>query len=207
MADEKIVEKQPEVSADKPAEKAAEKGGKSSLLPWIIIGAVVVVSAGAGLGLGRLLAKNNKAEPAVAEPAEPEIEQAAEASKGHGGEDKHNAGAKSSVSKAGDWYYELEPVVANLDEPGATRYVRAAFTLEMSREAGAEKGTAFLEEKKPLLKNVLTIYLAGLNVETTRGDKNLKRIQSEVCDLFNEKLYPNSKPLIKGILIKEFAVQ
>jgi hypothetical protein len=54
---------------------------------------------------------------------------------------------------------------------------------------------------------VLTIYLAGLNIESTRGDKNLKRIQSEVCDLFNERLYPNAKPLIKGILIKEFAVQ
>jgi len=70
-----------------------------------------------------------------------------------------------------------------------------------------EKGTAFLEQKKPLLKNVLTIYLAGLNVEATRGDKNLNRIQSEVCDMFNERLYPNGKPLIKGILIKEFAVQ
>jgi flagellar basal body-associated protein FliL len=105
------------------------------------------------------------------------------------------------------WYIDLEPVVANLDEPGATRYVRAALTLEMSGEISPEKGTALLEQKKPLLKNLLTIYLAGLSVDATRGDKNLKRIQSEICDTFNERLFPNSKPLIKGILIKEFAVQ
>ena len=101
----------------------------------------------------------------------------------------------------------MEPVVANLDEPGATRYVRAVLTLEMSGQITAEKGAALLEQKKPLLTNILTIYLSGLNIESTRGDKNLKRIQFEICDAFNERLFPDSKPLIKGILIKEFAVQ
>jgi flagellar basal body-associated protein FliL len=101
----------------------------------------------------------------------------------------------------------LEPVVANLNEPGATRYVRAALTLEMSSELSAEKGAALLEQKKPLLTNLLTIYLAGLDIESTRGDKNLKRIQYEICETFNERLFPDGKGLIKGILIKEFAVQ
>ena len=114
---------------------------------------------------------------------------------------------KPGAAKEDAWYYNLEPVVANLDEPGATRYVRAALTLEMSPELSAEKGAAFLEQKKPLLTNLLTIYLAGLNIEATRGDKNLKRIQSNICDIFNERLFPNGKPLIKRILIKEFAAQ
>jgi hypothetical protein len=64
-----------------------------------------------------------------------------------------------------------------------------------------------LTQKKPLLINLLTIYLAGLDVEATRGDKNLKKIQTEISDTFNEKLFPDGKPLIKGILLKEFAVQ
>jgi flagellar basal body-associated protein FliL len=98
-------------------------------------------------------------------------------------------------------------VVANLDEPGATRYIRTAFILEMSPDLSEEKGTILLEQKKPLITNLLTIYLAGLNIETTRGDKNLKRIQSELCDTFNEQLFPESKPMVKRILIKEFAVQ
>jgi len=202
MADEKTETKPTEAPADKPAdataEKVAEKGKGGSIVPWIIIAAVVVVTAVAGLVLGRLLAG---AKPQAAAAATPQAEQpkpqAAEQLK----PDKPGA-AKEEV-----WYFDLEPVVANLDEPGATRYVRASLTLEMSPEISSEKGTAFLQQKKPLMTNMLTIYLAGLNLETTRGDKNLKRIQSDICDSFNERLFSNGKPLIKRILIKEFAVQ
>jgi flagellar basal body-associated protein FliL len=201
MADEKekVEEKPQENATDKPAaaDKPAEKSKGRSIMPWIIIAAVVVVAAGAGLGLGRLFAKNKKPETAAATAPSPNQPPAAEQPKLDG----------PAAKPENTWYIDLEPVVANLDEPGATRYVRAALTLEMSGEISTEKGTAFLEQKKPLLKNLLTIYLAGLSIEATRGDKNLKRIQSEICDTFNEKLFPNSKPLIKGILIKEFAVQ
>ncbi len=192
MADEKVEEKPQENAADKPA----EKGKGRSIIPWIIIAAVVVVAAGAGLGLGRFLAGSSKPEAATSAPP-PDQSPAAE-------QPRPDAPAAKPENV---WYIDLEPVVANLDEPGATRYVRATITLEMSGEISAEKGTAFLEQKKPLLKNLLTIYLAGLSVEATRGDKNLKRIQSEICDTFNERLFPDSKPFIKGILIKEFAVQ
>jgi flagellar basal body-associated protein FliL len=192
MADEKVEEKPQENAADKPA----EKGKGRSIIPWIIIAVVVVVAAGAGLGLGRLFAGSSKPETAAPTPPS-EQPVAAEQLKPD----------VPATKPENVWYIDLDPVVANLDEPGATRYVRAALTLEMSGEISAEKGTAFLEQKKPLLKNLLTIYLAGLSIEATRGDKNLKRIQFEICDTFNEKLFPNSKPLIKGILIKEFAVQ
>ena len=53
----------------------------------------------------------------------------------------------------------------------------------------------------------LTVYLASLHLEDIRGDNNLKRIQSQVMDAFNEKLFPDSKPKIKNVLFKEFAVQ
>jgi flagellar basal body-associated protein FliL len=199
MADEKVEAKPQENPADNPAgsqaDKPAEKGKGGSIVPWIIIAAVVVVAAVAGLVLGRLLT-SAKPQPAASAPSTNQPP-AAEQLK----PDKPGA-AKEDV-----WYFDLEPVVANLDEPGATRYVRAAFTLEMSAEISAEKGTAFLQQKKPLLTNLLTIYLAGLNIEATRGDKNLKRIQSDICDTFNERLFPDGKHLIKRILIKEFAVQ
>jgi flagellar basal body-associated protein FliL len=71
-----------------------------------------------------------------------------------------------------------------------------------------QKYTAFLdEEKKPTLTNWLTIYLAGLTLEDIRGDKNLRRIQSQILDAFNEQLFPDAKPQIKHILFKEFAIQ
>ncbi len=191
MADEKVEEKATENGTGKPAKK--DKGG--SIVPWIIIAAVVIVAAGAGLGLGLMFAGNNNSEAAPVTPTNqsPDAQQPQS--------DVPSAAAENI------WYFDLEPVVANLDEPGATRYVRAALTLEMSGQISVDKGTALLEQKKPLLTNLMTIYLAGLNIESTRGDKNLKRIQFEICDEFNEQLFPNSKPLIKGILIKEFAVQ
>jgi flagellar basal body-associated protein FliL len=101
----------------------------------------------------------------------------------------------------------LDPVIANLNVTDVTRYVRASLTLEISSEMDEKKGTAFFDEKKPILKNWLTVYLASLGLEDIRGDMNLKRIQSQVLDAFNEKLFPDSKPKIKSILFKEFAVQ
>jgi len=97
--------------------------------------------------------------------------------------------------------------VANLNEPSVTRFVRASLTLEMSAEMDVEKGTAFLDEKKPILINWLTVYLSSLGLEDIRGDKNLRSIQSHIRDAFNEKLFPDSKPQIKQVLIKEFPVQ
>jgi flagellar basal body-associated protein FliL len=234
MADEKVESKPQEPAPDKPAsDKPAEKGKGRSIVPWIIIAVIVLAAAGAGVGLGRLFAGNGKpkaaeeasskeaaaeAEPAAKQgaKAEPAAKQGAKAEPAAKHGDAKHGDAKQAeqlkpdkpgAAKEDSWYYNLEPVVANLDEPGATRYVRAALTLEMSPEISAEKGAAFMEQKKPLLTNLLTIYLAGLNIEATRGDKNLKRIQSDICDTFNERLFPNGKPLIKRILIKEFAVQ
>jgi flagellar basal body-associated protein FliL len=234
MADEKAEAKSQEKPAEAPAENKdnknkAEKGKSRSLLPIIIVAVIVLVAAGAGLGLSRLFAGSSKSPsteeatvkdaPAEKETAKPAAEKseksksekpAAEKSSAKHGEKTKGEGSKSekNTAKEGEaWYFNIDPVVANLDEPGATRYIRTAFILEMSPDMSAEKGTAILEQKKPLIANLLTIYLAGLNIETTRGDKNLKRIQSELCDTFNEQLFPESKPMVKRVLIKEFAVQ
>jgi flagellar basal body-associated protein FliL len=230
MADEKKEAKPQEKPAEAPAENKdakdkADKGKKRSLLPMIIVAAIVLIAAGAGIGLSRLFAGGSKtpsAEEATSEKdastekeaAKPDAEKGekgkSEKPAAKHGENAKGEGAKSEKSgvKEGEvWYFQLDPVVANLDEPGATRYIRTAFTLEMSPELNAEKGTVLLDQKKPLIANMLTIYLAGLNIETTRGDKNLKRIQLELCDTFNEQLFPDSKPMVKRVLIKEFAVQ
>jgi len=178
-----------------------EKGDKKSFmgrfLPWIIIGAVVTVSAGAGFGLGRILAG-----PAVPPPSETDAngDQSAQAQ-------NLNPDEGSADDSAKVWYYDLEPVIANLNEPGVSRYVRASFTLEMSGETEQKKGTALLDEKKPILTDMLFVYLSGLSLRDIQGDKNLKSIQSRIRELFNERLFPDSKPQIKRVLIKEFPVQ
>jgi flagellar basal body-associated protein FliL len=180
----------------KKDDKKTETGEKKSLiarfLPKVIIVVVVGVFAGAGFTLARLLAgspasqTNGGAEQGQSENM-----------------DENGSGDDSGKS----WYYHLEPVIANLDVDDVTRYVKASLTLEISVDVDEKEGTAFIDEKKPILTNWMTVYLASLNLDDIRGDSNLKRIQSQVMDAFNEKLFPDSKPKIKNVLFKEFAVQ
>jgi flagellar basal body-associated protein FliL len=174
------------------AEKSDIKSLVVRLLPWIIMVVVVLVCAGAGFSVGRLFADSGTHEADMSGP----------------GTDAQNLPDDLKADNAGKvWYYDLDPVVANLNEPTVTRYVRASLTLEMSADMDVKNGTVFLDEKKPLLINWLTVYLSSLALEDIRGDKNLRRIQSRVLEAFNEQLFPDSKPQIKQVLIKEFPVQ
>jgi flagellar basal body-associated protein FliL len=189
MADADDV-KEEEKQEDSKAENTGEKPSSGRSLPWVIMAVVVVASAGAGFGLGRLFAGSRTSETAELAPQD----------------DLVLAGGSAKNSKK-TWYYDLEPVVANLDVPGVTRYVRATLTLEISRELEQKKGNALLVEKKPILTNWLTIYLASLSLGDIRGDKNLRRIQSQITDAFNEILFPDAKPQIENVLFKEFPIQ
>jgi flagellar basal body-associated protein FliL len=107
----------------------------------------------------------------------------------------------------GVWYYQHEPVVSCLDEKDVKRYIRATLTFAISSSLPEQEGKALFKEKTPLLTNYLTIYLASLNLDSVRGGNNLRKIKSEICDDFNEKLFPDQKPIIKEILFKEWAIQ
>ena len=200
MADEDDAKQQEtqekqEATKTEKAESSDNKSFVGRFLPWIIIAAIVVFFAGAGFTLGRLFADSSTPQA----PGASEQDQSAQV---------ENLKAKDSAADdQKTWYYDLDPVVANLNVTDVTRYVRASLTLEVNSEVDKKKGTAFFDEKKPILTNWLTVYLASLGLENIRGDKNLKRIQSQVLDAFNEKLFPDSKPKIKRILFKEFAVQ
>ena len=166
-----------------------------SHLQWIIIAVVPVVSAGLGFGLGRLIASSGTTP--AADSTSQAVSTQAQLVKADGTEKNSQKG----------WFFDVEPVVVNLNEPGATRYVRVVLTLEISNELDQKKTTAFLQDNAPLLKNLLTIYLASQTIEDMRGDRNLRRIQSEILDNFNEKFFPNGAPRIKQVLLKEFAIQ
>ncbi|KPK43245.1 MAG: hypothetical protein AMJ65_06305 [Phycisphaerae bacterium SG8_4] len=182
-------------------ESAEEKDGGKSLikrfLPWIMIAVIAGFCAGAGFGLGRLFAGSGAPAPdgAGPKPDEPNLV------------DELAADSDSKNDYGEVWYYELDPVIANLNEPGISRYVRASFTLEISGEMDQEKGSAFFDSKKPILTDMLFVYLSGLSLDDIQGDKNLKSVQSRIREMFNERFFPDSKPQIKRVLIKEFPVQ
>ncbi|MCP4452090.1 MAG: flagellar basal body-associated FliL family protein [Planctomycetes bacterium] len=114
---------------------------------------------------------------------------------------------EEAVDAGKTWFYDLLPVVANLDEPGATRYIRTTLTLEIFDSLDKDEGENLLEKKAPHMRNWLTIYLASLTLDDARGENNLKRIQSHVLEEFNQMLFPNEKPQVSHILLKDFAIQ
>lgn len=198
----------------KTEEKKIETKSGSKLVSIIMITVVVVVCLAGGFVIGRMFLSG----PASAKAASNTEEIAAKET--HGEKSEENQKNKSKEAEKTDskehvktvtdgmpWTFELEPVIANLDEPGVTRYVRMTIILEMSPAFDQEKGMTMLDEKKALLRDWLTIYLAGCTLEETRGSKNLVRIKAEIKDAFNDYLFNNSKPMVESILLKEFAVQ
>ena len=162
-----------------------------------MVAAIAVCCAGAGFSLGRLFAGGGSTGT---DPAGPNGDEASLADE--------LAADDGSKGDYGDvWYYDLDPVIANLNEPGISRYVRASFTLEVSGEMDEDKGTAFFDSKKPVLTDMLFVYLSGLSLADVQGDKNLKSVQSRIREMFNEKFFPDSKPQITRVLIKEFPIQ
>jgi len=189
-------EEQKEQEDLKP-EPSDKKAAGTPFLQWVIMAIVVILCAGAGLVIGRIFAGSGTNETA----------QSAEGGSNQADDQKAVISDLTAGKPQEIWYYNLAPVVANLDVPGVTRYVRLTLTLEIDSQVDQKKGVAFIEEKNPLLTNWLTIYLAGLSLEDIRGDRSLKRIQSQIVDAFNEKLFPDAKPQVKRVLFKEFAIQ
>jgi flagellar basal body-associated protein FliL len=177
-------------------QKAPEsKGLLAKLLPWVVTGSIVIVLAAAGFIVGRLFGTRGQAQTAsAAEPVNPS--------------DAARPNAPGILADTGgNWYYDLEPVVANLNEPGVTRYVRVGLILEVSSTLDQKERTAFLDQKRPLMKHWLTLHLSNQTLEEIRGEKNLLRLQTEISDVLNQGLFPDTKPQIKRVLFKEFAIQ
>ena len=175
---------------EEPKEQAAQSGAKLSILTWIIMAVVIVVMAGSGFVLGRLVAGSSSPKTTDSPQEDPQTE-------------------AISLSGSDDtWYYnELESVVVNPDVPDATRFVRVGLILEMSSGLSKEEVTKLIDAEKPLLMNWLNLYFKSLTLEEMGNDSDLRRILSHVCDAFNEMLFGDAKPQIKRILIREFNIQ
>ena len=182
-------------SKEQSSEQAKPKTG---IVTWIIMGVVILLFTGSGFLLGKLIAKPS--EPAQTDPnVETTPQQQVE-------EEKQE---QQSSNKTGQtWYYnELESVVVNPDEPGATRFVRVGLILEMDASISEDKATALIQSKKPPLINWLNLYFKSLTLGEMKDDSDIKRILLQICDAFNEILFPDAKPQIQKILIREFNIQ
>jgi flagellar basal body-associated protein FliL len=188
MAEPEKTEKAREAETPLPEKKSP----MAKSMPLLIVGGAVVVFAASGFLVGRLFGTRGQAQTVAAATPEPKP-----ATKDTNPKDKKNE----------CWYYELDPVVASLNEPGGARYVRITLTLEITGAWPELEAKPTLDQKRPLLKHWLTLYLSNQTTEDTRGKTNLLRMQSNISDILNQGLFPNAQPRIVNILFKEFAIQ
>jgi flagellar basal body-associated protein FliL len=171
------------------------KSTKASMIIYTIIGVTVIAASAGGFALAQLLASSPQQEQLNPEDQMPEH--------GKSFEDIYDAGEVTGQT----WQYPLDPVVANLDEPGVTRYVRATVILVLSSKLDQAKAETYLETKNLLMIDWLNTYLAGLSLERVRGTDNQTRIKREIREHFNDLIFPSTEPYIEKVLFKEFAVQ
>lgn len=183
-----------EKAEEQEQEQGRQSGTGISILAWIIMVAVVVLLGGSGFVLGRLFAGSSS--PGITEPPRENVQKEKMTTDG------------SKTDSGNTWFFnDLESVVVNPDEPGATRFVRVGLILEMSAALNEDEAKTLIETQKPLLLNWLNLYFKSLTLEEMADDNDLKRILSQICDAFNEILFPDAKPQIKKILIREFNIQ
>jgi len=163
---------------------------------WAIVGSMLVAGSIGGFALAQLLAGSDptpttNTEPAPAVPIKSFDDLLA-----------------TSPADTAAWPFDIkDAIIANLDEPGVTRYLRVSITLLLSPDVDPEKGQAYLEKKELLLRDSLHAYFADLSLEDVRGRRNVERIKRQVQNLFNELLFPESKPYVREVYFREFAVQ
>jgi len=185
--DEKQAAEQSEESG--PQEKP---GGIRSMLPWILLGTIVPVFAGTGFFLGRILAKGDDV------PVQEEVEEEKPA---------YEALLNPDADAAPTWIYAVPAFVSNLRDPGARRFIRVGFSLEMSGQLDPLKGGEYLDSKKAHISNRLGHYLGDRSVDELQGERNRRKVLADVEDILNELLFKDAKPPIVSVLFGECAIQ
>lgn len=173
-------------------EQESASSNKIGVVTWIILGLIIVSGSGGGYGLAQIFASPEQDLPQ--QPVQVAIQDP----------------MKEFLSKEAEkksWEFELEPVIANLDEPGVTRYIRATLILKFNSELDEMKYSQVLENRKTELVDWLYQYMAGLSLEEVHGSRNIERFKLEVCHNFNNILFTQSKPFLEKIMTKEFQIQ
>lgn len=195
MADEE--KKDQEQTEDKSTESTESPGRKGAILGWVMTFAVAVVFAAGGYGLSGIFAKAPEAEnPEDTKVVDEDIP-----------EEMANM-INLDTEGLKPWTYELDPpVIANLDEPGVTRMIRLMVIIELAPEFDEIAGKEFMEGKAVYMRDWLQTYLSGLNLDQVKGSTNQTRIKVEIKENFNEILFPDSKPLVNRVMLRDFAIQ
>lgn len=187
-------EKTEQEGPEKGPESQPKKSGGSKVVAWLVPLLVVAACAGAGFLVGRLFGTRGSTQNLSA------AEQAGQAAA------PAQAAFHTSTDAGPTWFYEMEPVIGNLNESGVVRYIRLGLTLEVGG-ISEKDGIAFFEQKKPLMRNWLMLYLSSLTPADVLGDKNGRQMQTRIADAFNQNLFAGTEGRIKQVLFRENSLQ
>lgn len=95
---------------------------------------------------------------------------------------------------------ELEPIVANLSDGNATRFVKVGIHLEIVDE---EKRPAVDQAIVPI-RNAILLYLSGLGAEDTKGSENKQKIRDALLEKVKETIGTDD---VRRVYFTEFVVQ
>ncbi|MCE5279973.1 MAG: flagellar basal body-associated FliL family protein [Planctomycetaceae bacterium] len=158
---------------------------KNLIVLAVMVLVTMVAAAAGGHFVSRMMHSTAATQPA--QPPEPK--------------DQSDAAAQPQTV-----FINFEPIIVNANEPRLQRYIRASITLVIRREHEVQVNE-ILAKRKDEVKNWMITYLSGCSLEEVRGPRNLNRVRREIHDSLNEMLWPNQKPLIENVLLKEFQVQ
>jgi len=199
MAEDKTTDKAP---IDPLDEMDADSGSGTlgGILKLLLPVGIVIVFAGAGHFVSRLTADG----PAEIQPAGSEDapgDQPASTPKDGSGQKPQPDPADAELE-----HHDLESITINPNEPQVTRYLQVVFSLAINKEDYSDAKTT-IETKSNEIKNWLITYLCDLSLDDVRGARNINRVRREVQDLLNNRLWPEGKPLIVNVSLKEWLVQ
>lgn len=165
------------------SEEVPKKGGKKML----VLGLVVFnLLAAAGVGFFVMSGGDE-------EEAEEEEEESREDSDGE--EEERGSGSQEYGPLV-----EMKPLISNLDDQAAGRYVKITLHLELKDEDVRPR----VEGALAPIRNELLVYFTGVKVEETIGSKNKKRIIGDVADLVDGVV---GHGLVRRVFFTEFVTQ
>ena len=97
--------------------------------------------------------------------------------------------------------YSMDPFVVNLNEPSSSRFLKAAFELEVADDSTMKA----LETQKRAVRDEVLRYLSGLTVADTLGEDNKSKIQETLVARIDKAL--GGKGQVRKMYFSEFMVQ
>lgn len=181
--------------AEEKEEKQEKKGGNSLVLIIVAVLLVVLLVIG-GLVVFLLASGDGEHDAAMANAeAQASAQAAAPAQK---------AAAKPQ-ERSNDYFnvgpmYPLEQFLVNLLSETGSRYLKMTINIELS----AETLTPEIDQKKPLLRDIVIRILTSKTYEDISTAKGKERLKDEIATKINETLRDG---YVKNVFFTDFIVQ